>query len=223
MAGHALGDVVYTIEQLPNVVRNIYCIGRNYRDHAVELGNAVPESPMVFGKPTHALTAAAGDLMLPAGRQNIHHEVEIVLVMGDAHRPGEPFANRVSGVALGLDLTDRDAQNRLKKAGQPWEFAKGFRHAAVMTDVYAVNDWDAMLHTPFRLIRNGQTVQEGVARDMLFHWQTLLDFIAEHFGLGAGDVVYTGTPAGVGPLEDGDELVLQFADATLGRCRVRRA
>jgi fumarylpyruvate hydrolase len=203
-------------------IRNVFCVGRNYRDHAVELGNAVPEKPLIFGKPTHALTAAQGALVLPADRSNIHHELEIVLYLKREHVPGRDFAEVVGGVGLGLDLTDRDAQSALKAAGQPWEFAKGFRNAAVVTDFREVADWDALQQTPFELRKNGKTVQSGVARDMLFSFQTLLDYIAQHFGLGEGDVVFTGTPAGVGPVHAGDELELLFGGEVWGHCTVEK-
>jgi fumarylpyruvate hydrolase len=204
-------------------IRNIFCVGRNYRDHALELGNAVPESPLIFGKPTHALTAAQGALVLPADRANIHHELEIVLYLKREHVPGQPFTESVGGVGLGLDLTDRDAQSALKAAGQPWEYAKGFRNAAVITDFREVMDWEALQQTSFELRKSGRVVQSGVVRDMLFSFQTLLDFIAKHFGLREDDVVYTGTPAGVGPLRAGDELQLIFDGEVWGHCTVQQS
>ncbi len=222
MQGRVFGQVLLSAAKARETVRNIFCVGRNYRDHALELGNAVPDAPLIFGKPTHAIAVADGDLVLPEARVNIHHELEIVLYIQDHHRPGHAFTESVGGIALGLDLTDRDAQNRLKAAGQPWEFAKGFRNSAVLTDFRRVEEWDALEETPFTLEKNGTVVQEGVARDMLFSWQTLLDYIATHFDLAAGDIVYTGTPAGVGPLDHNDELTLAFAGEPWGRCRVLR-
>jgi fumarylpyruvate hydrolase len=220
--GRVFGEVFLSAAKAREAVRNIFCVGRNYRDHALELGNAVPEAPLIFGKPTHAIAVAAGDLVLPEARANIHHELEIVLYMQDRHRPGRAYTESVGGIALGLDLTDRDAQNRLKAAGQPWEFAKGFRNSAVLTDFRRVKDWDLLVETPFTLEKNGTIVQKGVARDMLFSWQALLDYIATHFDLAAGDIVYTGTPAGVGPLDHDDHVTLAFAGEPWGHCRVLR-
>lgn len=201
-------------------VRNIFCVGRNYVDHAKELGNAVPTSPLIFCKTTHALAEAAGRLLLPKDKSNIHHEVEIVLYIEKDHVPGQPFQESVGGIALGLDLTDRDMQSKLKAAGQPWELAKGFPSSAVITDFHQVVDWDALADTSFTLKKNGNVAQTGVARDMLFSWQVLLDYIAQQFTLKAHDIVYTGTPAGVGALSAGDKLELIFDGDTWGTCIV---
>ncbi|MCL6516945.1 MAG: fumarylacetoacetate hydrolase family protein [Alicyclobacillus sp.] len=203
-------------------VKNIFCVGRNYREHAAELGNDVPSKPMIFGKSTHALAPAQGEIRLPAGRENVHHELEIVLWMKGPWRPGASLAEAVGGIALGLDLTDRDAQSALKKAGQPWEFAKGFRGSAVITDFYPVTDWRALLETPFELRIGERVAQSGFAKDMIFPFETLVAYVHEHFGLDADDLLFTGTPAGVGPLHDGDELTLVFDGRVWGRCRVAR-
>jgi fumarylpyruvate hydrolase len=208
------------VEDAMRQIRNVYCVGRNYRDHASELGNAVPTEPMLFGKWTHALAACKGDLALPANRTNIHHELEIVFMFGRAYEPGMGWTDAVSGVALGLDLTDRDAQNRLKTAGQPWEYAKAFPGSAVLTDFYRVEDFAALAETEFSLAINGKTVQVGVATEMVFPFATLVEFVGRTFGFGAGDILYTGTPAGVGPLRPGDQLVLQFDGVTWGTCVV---
>jgi fumarylpyruvate hydrolase len=202
-------------------VRNVFCVGRNYRDHAVELGNDVPTSPMIFGKSTHAVHRAEGTIALPEQRTTIHHELEIVLWMKGEPKLGRDFREFVGGVALGLDLTDRDAQNRLKAAGHPWEFAKGFKNSALVSDFYVVDDWDALIQTPFSLFVNGHRVQHGAASDMIFSFQTLVDFVSEHFGLMQGDILFTGTPAGVGPLHSGDVLELVFGDELLAKCQIQ--
>jgi fumarylpyruvate hydrolase len=201
-------------------VRNVFCVGRNYRDHAVELGNDVPTSPMIFGKPTHAVHRAEGTIALPSGRTNIHHELEIVLWMNGEPTPGSDFRDFVGGVALGLDLTDRDAQSQLKAAGHPWEYAKGFKNSALVSDFYVVDDWDALVRTPFSLFVNGKRVQFGVASEMIFSFQTLVDFVNEHFGLMQGDILFTGTPAGVGALHSGDVLELFFGDDLFAKCQI---
>ncbi|MCL6637679.1 MAG: fumarylacetoacetate hydrolase family protein, partial [Alicyclobacillus sp.] len=124
------------------------------------------------------------------------------------------------GVGLGIDLTDRDAQNILKKKGHPWEFAKGFIGSSVITDMYTVDDWQALLEAPFTLRLNGHTVQSGQAKDMIFEMPTLVDYIGRHFGLAAGDLIYTGTPAGVGPIRPGDYAELEMAGEVWGRFEV---
>ncbi|WP_331280125.1 fumarylacetoacetate hydrolase family protein [Alicyclobacillus macrosporangiidus] len=133
---------------------------------------------------------------------------------------GAALSDVVGGIALGLDLTDRDAQTALKKAGQPWEFAKGFQGSAVVTDFYEVADWNALLETPFELRINGRIAQSGRAKDMIFPFDTLIGYVSTHFGLDADDLLFTGTPAGVGPLRDGDELELVMDGRVWGRCRV---
>ena len=204
-------------------IRNIFCVGRNYRDHATELGNAVPTEPMLFGKWTHALAACEGNLALPGHRTNIHHELEIVFWFGRSYEPGMSWTDAVAGVALGLDLTDRDAQNRLKAQGQPWEYAKAFPGSAVLTDFYRVEDFAALSETEFSLSINGKTVQAGQPTDMVFRFETLVEFVGKTFGFGEGDILYTGTPAGVGPLRTGDELELQFGGVAWGHCTVTTA
>lgn len=213
MSLHVLKPTLYkSAEEAVAEVRNVFCVGRNYRDHAIELGNEVPERPMIFAKPTHAVVAANGEVKLPHERTNIHHELEIVLWLKDDYQPGAQLQELVGGVALGLDLTDRDAQNELKKKGHPWEFAKGFRNSAVISDFYSSHDWLSILDTQFSLAINGEVRQVGFARDMMFSFADLIDYIGIHFGLKAGDIIFTGTPAGVGPVASGDAVQFQFAD-----------
>lgn len=209
--------VVMTAGDAVNTIKNVFCVGRNYRNHALELGNDVPTAPLIFGKSTHALKAASGQLKLPEGRLDIHHELEVVLYMGLDYTPGCSVDSMVAGVALGLDLTDREAQNRLKKAGQPWEYAKGFPQSAVITSFYAVQDWDALRHTVFTLELDGRIVQQGVLNDMMFDFQYLVDYVGKHFGLCKGDILYTGTPAGVGPLVVGQSLALRMDEQVWGQ------
>ena len=208
------------VDEAIEQVRNVYCVGRNYRDHATELGNAVPSEPMLFGKWTHALTPCQGTLQLPGKRSNIHHELEIVLWFDRTYEPGMGLREAVGGVALGIDLTDRDAQNRLKAAGQPWEYAKSFPKSGVLTDFYRVLDFDALVTTPFSMMIGDRVVQHGQAADMVFPFDTLVEYVGREFGFQAGDILYTGTPAGVGPLSDGDQLTLKFGDRIWGACSV---
>jgi fumarylpyruvate hydrolase len=201
-------------------VRNVFCVGRNYRDHALELGNQVPDRPLIFGKSTHAVVPAQNTLVLPEHRMNIHHELEIVLWIKSRYTTGSAVHELVDGVALGLDLTDRDAQSELKAKGQPWEYAKGFKGSAVISDFYQVADWKGLNDANFSLHINGGIVQSGFPRDMLFSLQTLVDYVGQHFGLDAGDVLFTGTPAGVGPLASGDVLELRMQDDIWANCQI---
>ncbi|MFC4812485.1 fumarylacetoacetate hydrolase family protein [Paenibacillus sp. GCM10023250] len=192
-------------------IRNIYCVGRNYALHAQELGNDVPEEPMIFSKPTHALHPAAGKLTLPGKIGDIHHELEIVVRIGKDYKPGVSPGDLVDGIALGLDLTARDVQSQLKEKRHPWLLAKGFVGSAVLGPFRPFPGEYAFGTLAFSLVKNGEVVQHGSPCDMIFSLQRLIDFIGPRLGLGAGDVIYTGTPAGVGPLADGDELTLKLA------------
>lgn len=203
-------------------IRNIYCVGRNYKAHAAELGNAVPEQPMLFSKPTHALAALeGGDIVLPAGRGEIHFETEIVLKIGRSYEKGILVDELVDGVALGIDFTLRDVQSELKKKGHPWLAAKGFRNSAPLSAFRSFPGTEALASSDFTLVKNGQEVQRGNVNNMIFDLQTIVDFTAEHFGLGAGDLIYTGTPEGVGAVADGDRLELAWGGDTWGSCVIR--
>jgi len=220
MAAFTKPKLLYiSAHEAQNRIRNVFCVGRNYVNHAAELGNAVPEQPMIFTKPTHALIPCENKISLSQGRNNIHHELEIVLFLHRDYDQRISLSQLIGGVALGLDLTDRDLQNQLKAKGHPWELAKGFRNSAVITDFYQVEDWDDLVQTPFSLLKNGVEVQRGQACDMIFDFARLLNFIGEHFGLKSGDAVYTGTPAGVGAIGPEDVLDLKFNDETWGTAR----
>ncbi|REE86450.1 2-keto-4-pentenoate hydratase/2-oxohepta-3-ene-1,7-dioic acid hydratase in catechol pathway [Paenibacillus taihuensis] len=191
-------------------IRNIYCVGRNYALHAKELGNDVPEEPMIFSKPTHALHPATGKLALPSSIGEIHYEVEVVVRIGASYRPGMKVDELIDGIALGIDLTARDVQSKLKEKRHPWLLAKGFVGSAVLTAFTEFRGADEFEALNFSLIKNDETVQQGCPKDMIFPLQQLIDFIGSNMGLGAGDIIYTGTPAGVGPLADGDTLELRL-------------
>ncbi|GAX89359.1 fumarylacetoacetate hydrolase family protein [Effusibacillus lacus] len=204
------------------MVRNIYCVGRNYVLHAEELGNEVPKSPMIFSKPTHALVQTNGqEIALPGNRGEVHYEAEFVIHIGRDYEPGLQVKDLVNRMALGIDFTLRDVQSELKKKGHPWLLAKGFPNSAIVTEFLTFPGLEACRSTDFSLIRNGEQVQRGNIKDMLFDLQTIIEFIAANFGLGAGDMIYTGTPAGVGPVADGDNLRLVWGEDTLGECTIR--
>ncbi|WCK54971.1 fumarylacetoacetate hydrolase family protein [Aneurinibacillus sp. Ricciae_BoGa-3] len=203
-------------------IRNVYCVGRNYRLHAEELGNAVPTSPMIFSKPTHALAQANGDeISIIGSRGEVHYEAELVLHIGKAYTSGMAVDEAVDKMALGIDFTLRDVQTELKKKGHPWLPAKGFRNSAVLTSFVAFPGSGACKQADFCLLRNGQQAQRGNIQDMLFDFSTILSFIHENFGLGEGDIIYTGTPAGVAAVADGDRLALLWGENQLGDCIIR--
>lgn len=198
-------------------IRNVYCVGRNYRNHAQELGNEVPTQPMLFTKPTHAVVWADGQgVALPGNVGAIHYEVELVIHIGRDYQAGVAVDALVDWMALGIDFTLRDVQTQVKQLGQPWLPAKGFKNSAVLTQPIPFPGALACQEQDFALRRNGDVVQRGNLRDLIFPLQTLIDFTANHYGLGAGDILYTGTPAGVGPVADGDVLQMLWGDQALG-------
>jgi 2-keto-4-pentenoate hydratase/2-oxohepta-3-ene-1,7-dioic acid hydratase in catechol pathway len=171
-------------------LRTVYCVGRNYVEHAAELGHPVPSKPLVFLKPAAAALFSGEWLGLPPSSRRVDHEVEVVAgVCGDG---------RIR-YAVGIDFTARDLQAQAREKGDPWTLSKGFKGFAALGDFI-----DAVPPFPFSLSVNGAVRQRGDTREMVFSIDRLLAYVDETFGLGRGDIVYTGTPAGVGPLKDGD-------------------
>jgi fumarylpyruvate hydrolase len=198
-------------------IRNIYCVGRNYRAHAAELGNDVPDQPMIFTKPTHALAHIDGSaLSLPGDQGEIHYEAELVLHIAKPYTEGIKVDEIVDQYALGIDFTLRDVQNVIKKKGQPWLPAKGFLKSAPITAFRPFPGASELTKSNFQLRQNGQVVQDGNISLMIFDLQTIIDYIAKHYGLGPGDIIYTGTPEGVGPVKDGDHLELLWGEEQFG-------
>jgi fumarylpyruvate hydrolase len=199
-------------------IRNVYCVGRNYALHAAELGNDVPQEPMIFMKPTHAITYMNGETVcLPGDVGEVHYEGEFVIRAGKAYRPGIQVDELIDSFALGVDLTLRDVQTELKKKGHPWTKAKGFRNSALLTPWMTFPGTEATQATYFSLLINGQVAQHGNVKGMIFNLQEIIDFIGANYGLGEGDMIYTGTPAGVGALHHNDVISLQWDGQEVGR------
>ncbi|MUG65576.1 MULTISPECIES: fumarylacetoacetate hydrolase family protein [Paenibacillus] len=202
-------------------IRNVYCVGRNYRLHAEELGNAVPESPMIFMKPTHAVVPLDGAVLdLPLNRGSLHFEGELVIRAEREYKPGMKVEELVESMALGIDFTLRDVQDVLKKKGHPWTAAKAFKSSAPLTDFVPFPGVDKLNETDFTVMKNGQEVQRGNAKDMIFSLQTIINHIGAFYGIGEGDLIFTGTPAGVGPVESNDVFELFWGESRLGRCQI---
>lgn len=205
-----------------NTIRNIYCVGRNYAAHAAELNNQVPTSPFLFSKPTHALVEALGqEVLLPGNRGPVHFETELVIRIGRTYEKGIKVDEIVERMAIGIDFTLRDVQSELKKKGYPWLLAKGFPNSAVVSKFIPFVGVEELLKRNFSLIKNGEQVQSGNISNMIFDLQTIVDFSAEHFGLGEGDIIYTGTPEGVGEVKSGDKLLLVWDQTVLGECIIK--
>ncbi|MCR8843418.1 fumarylacetoacetate hydrolase family protein [Paenibacillus sp. SC116] len=201
-------------------IRNVYCIGRNYKLHALELGNDVPTKPMVFMKPSHSVVPIADrtPLELPLHQGAVHHEIEIVLYIGREVTPDTTVDEAIEAVALGLDFTLRDVQETLKAKGHPWLPAKGVHNSGPITNTIPFEGVQQVICTPFALLCNGEVVQQGTAADMIFDLQQLIQYVASNYGLSKGDVIFTGTPAGVGAVQAGDVLELQWNGEAIGSC-----
>jgi len=209
------------MNEAANQINNIYCIGRNYKLHALELGNEVPESPMVFTKPNHSVVAMdGGTVELPGNVGEVHFELEIVLRVGEGYTPGADIDNIFDAMTLGLDLTLRDVQSKLKAKGHPWLAAKGFKASAPLGKWMAYPGEAAIISQEFTLQRNEEVAQRGCAKDMIFGIKELVRHIESNYGLGPGDLIFTGTPAGVAALRDGDKLQTFWGEEQLGACTV---
>lgn len=194
----------------------ILCIGRNYGLHAKELGNEIPDKPVIFSKPDTALLRNNEPFYIPAFSHDVHYETELVVrieKMGKSIAP--QFAHKYySHITLGIDFTARDIQNELKAKGLPWELAKAFDNSAVVGEFVPLNDRNIQdLH--FHLQKNGETAQTGHTADMLFKVDEIISFVSEYFTLKTGDLIFTGTPAGVGKVEIGDRLTGTLEGQTL--------
>ena len=187
----------------------IICIGRNYRAHAAELGNAVPEEPIIFLKPTTACLYPGQPIKLKPFLGDIHHEVELV-VMVDSYAKDVPermALGLVASFTLGLDLTARALQNELKAKGLPWERAKAFDGSAVLGEVeLPMTASTDLQRLSIELKKNGVLVQQGLTSDMLFTVAHQIAYVSRFITLEPGDLFFTGTPAGVGPIAEGDVL-----------------
>jgi 2-keto-4-pentenoate hydratase/2-oxohepta-3-ene-1,7-dioic acid hydratase in catechol pathway len=200
----------------------IICIGRNYADHARELKNDIPAEPVIFMKPDSALITGNRPFYLPEFSTDMHYETELVVRI---HKLGrhieERFAHKYyADITVGIDFTARDVQQRLKSQGLPWELAKAFDGSAVLGDWVPLGDRNIQdLH--FHLDKNGKTVQQGHTADMLFQVNQIISFVSKYFTLKIGDLIYTGTPAGVGKVEIGDHLHGFLEGKELFRCEVK--
>ncbi|MBL7774680.1 MAG: fumarylacetoacetate hydrolase family protein [Saprospiraceae bacterium] len=201
----------------------IFCIGRNYIDHAKELNNPVPSEPLVFMKPPTALVVNNKPFFYPNFSSDLHYEGEIVLRVCKNGRSVAPeFAGRYfDAVAFGIDFTARDLQDQLKKKGQPWEIAKGFDHSAPLSKWVPLEDLSNPADIHFQLKKNGTVVQDGHTRDLIFTFETLIVYLSQYFTLQKGDMIFTGTPAGVGPVQIGDVLEGFIEGRQLLSCAVK--
>ncbi|GGW44968.1 fumarylacetoacetate hydrolase family protein [Arenibacter certesii] len=187
----------------------IICIGRNYVDHITELNNEKPNEPVVFIKPDSAVLPKEQDFYIPEFSQDVHHEVEVLVKIKKVGKHIDVnFAhNYYDEIGLGIDFTARDLQSQLKEKGLPWEKAKGFDGAAVVGTWLPKSDFKDLNNLNFQLKRNNEVVQEGNTSHMIWKIDELISYVSRFFMLKKGDIIFTGTPAGVGKVNADDYLV----------------
>lgn len=202
----------------------IICLAKNYADHAAEFDAVVPKEPIFFLKPDSALLIRNRPFYYPDFSKNVHYELELVVRI-DRLGKGiqERFAHKYySEVALGIDFTARDLQAEAKRSGNPWTLAKGFDYSAAVSDFVPLEKLGKpvnQLH--FRLLKNGEQVQTGDTSQMLFGVDRIISYLSQYMTLRTGDYIFTGTPAGVGPVQIGDVLEGFLEDMPLLKCRVK--
>lgn len=187
----------------------ILCVVRNYAPHAKEMQSAVPQEPVFFMKPDSALNNKQTPFFYPDFSQDVQHEIELVVRIDRLGKCIQPqFAHKYySSVALGIDFTARDVQKGFKERSMPWLLAKGFDGSAVMGPFVPIEEFGKSINDlSFDLRRNGEVVQQGNSGDMIFDVDHLIAYVSRFITLRTGDLIYTGTPAGVGPVQIGDHL-----------------
>ena len=202
----------------------IICIGRNYADHAKELNNPIPAEPVIFLKPETALVPKRHPFFIPAFSNNVHHEVELVLrISRQGKKIEERFAHKYyEEIGIGIDFTARDVQQACKEKGLPWEKAKAFDHSAPVSHKFVPkNQFEDIHNINFHLEKNGEIVQKGNTADLLFSFDACIAHISNYFTLKQGDLIFTGTPAGVAQVNINDKLECFLAGESMLRLNVK--
>jgi 2-keto-4-pentenoate hydratase/2-oxohepta-3-ene-1,7-dioic acid hydratase in catechol pathway len=192
----------------------IICVGRNYAEHIKELNNEQPDDPVIFLKPETAIPLKNEPFFYPEFSSDVHHEVEILVKINRVGKNiEERFAHKYyDEIGVGIDFTARDVQSKLKAKGLPWELAKGFNGSAPISGFVPKTDFADLHNLNFRLDVNGETRQQGNTGLMLFKIDYLIAFVSKYFLLQQGDILFTGTPKGVGPVQVGDQLTAYIED-----------
>ena len=202
----------------------IICVGRNYAAHAEELNNPIPDEPILFLKPDTAQLLENAPLYYPSFTNELHFEVEILLKICKNGKFIKPkyASNYYEEVSVGIDFTARDIQRRCKEKGHPWEIAKAWNHSAAIGQFIPKNSvFGGQKHLTFSLKKNQKIVQQGNSENMLRSFDQLISYISQYFMLLRGDIIFTGTPKGVGPVECGDILEGFIGEKSLLRCEIK--
>ena len=202
------------IPGLDLTAHSIFCIGRNYEDHAKEMGAKPPSQPMVFLKPLSSIVYDGDSIQLPPQSKSVHHEVELVIAIGKGGKniPEQKALQHIAGVGIGIDFTARDIQQAAKEAGHPWSVAKGFDGFAPISTFLPFESGNEFPDFDLSLSVNGQTRQSGNSSDMIFSVQQLIAYLSTIFTLSPGDLIFTGTPEGVSAVQAGDQIEAILGD-----------
>lgn len=206
-------------------VRRIYCVGRNYLEHIRELGNDEREPPFFFQKPLDSLVADGGAIPYPSLTRNYHHEIELVVALksGGRNIPAAAALTHVYGYAVGLDMTRRDLQRTAQEKRQPWEIGKGFDHSAPCAAIHPVERVGHIQEGAIKLAIDGQMKQDSDLKLMIWKVPEIIANLSTQYELAAGDIIYTGTPHGVGPVRAGETMVGEIAGLGTLTIRVTQA
>lgn len=201
----------------------IFCVGRNYADHAKELGNDIPDEPVIFLKPKSALLQPHMPFYYPEFTNELHYETELVLrISKNGKYIQEKHASKYyNAITVGIDFTARDVQQELKEKGLPWEKAKAWDNSAAVGKFIDIKPDMNLDDINFSLYKNKELVQEGHSSDMIFHFNQIIENISQYFSLNIGDLVFTGTPKGVGECVVGDELEAFFEKQSLLQVEIK--
>ena len=201
----------------------IICIGRNYTEHIAELQNERPTEPVVFLKPDSAVLLKQHPFVIPEFSDDIHHEIEIIVRINKVGKYIDPkFAYKYyDEISVGIDFTARDLQQKLKDKGLPWEKAKAFDGSAVIGDFLSIKIFKSLENLTFELTNNGETVQKGNTANMLWKIDELIAYVSQYFTLKIGDIIFTGTPAGVAKVNPNDVLEGFLEENKLFRIQVK--
>ncbi|MCK5521190.1 MAG: fumarylacetoacetate hydrolase family protein [Candidatus Marinimicrobia bacterium] len=196
------------------IVPKIICVGRNYDKHIKEMKSTATAHPMIFLKTSNSIVHAPGPIHLPYYSEDVHHEVELLLLIGEEARnvSEEEAARIIAGVGVGIDLTARDIQADSKKDGKPWTEAKAFDDSAPISNFLSTHHFKRLNTLNIWLEKNGDRVQEGNTKDMIYSIPEIISYISSVMTLEVGDIIFTGTPEGVGPIKSGDHLRVGLED-----------
>ncbi|MEJ5261438.1 MAG: fumarylacetoacetate hydrolase family protein [Ignavibacterium sp.] len=203
-------------------IGKIICVGRNYVEHIRELGNEIPEKPVIFLKPASAVIYSGDTIKYPDFSNDMHHEVELVLLIGSTIKNADlqTAENSIIAFGVGLDMTLRDVQNELKKKGHPWTIAKCFDTSAVLSDFLLISDYNLSLNEEIYLKVNDEIKQKDSLTKMMFKPAELVQYISSFMTIEAGDLIFTGTPKGVGKVNKGDKIKAGLENIISLECNV---